>query len=89
MYRYNYNRACCQKRYDEDLVETACSQYGTMAEYYKDTTEDSCDCGFNSNNSTFPSNPMYGQSYVPIQNMSKTFTPCTRFKNGNNLPRIS
>lgn len=82
MYRRNYNNCFCQKKYDENMVENTCSLYGAIAQYHK-ANEDSCDCGFEGpNEPIFPTNPMYGQSYVPIQYMNKTFTPCTRSKNG-------
>jgi len=39
---------------------------------------DDCGCGFDEVASPFPTNPMLAQSYVPIQEMDKTFTPCTK-----------
>lgn len=89
MYRRNYNKCYCQKKYDENMIENTCSTYGAIAEYHKAITEDSCDCGFeNANESIFPTNPMYGQSYVPIQYMDKTFTPCTGLKMGTIFPEL-
>ena len=38
--------------------------------------------------SVFPTNPMLGQSYVPIQYMSKTFTPQCGLKNGTLFPEL-
>ena len=43
--------------------------------------DDDCECGFNEE-SVFPENYMFGQSYVPIQRMTTTFKPCTGLKMG-------
>ena len=46
-------------------------------------------CGFDmDSNSVFPSNPMYGQSYVPIQQMGKVFNPETGLKMGTIYPEL-
>lgn len=45
-------------------------------------------CNYENNESVFPSNPMFGQSYVPIQKMDKTFTPCVGLKNGTIFPEL-
>ncbi|NLC87354.1 MAG: hypothetical protein GX682_01025 [Clostridiaceae bacterium] len=85
MYNCRYRKCCCQKNYDQKVIETACNDCGTTANYYiaKDN-DDSCDCGFEQQGeSIFPQNPLLAQSYVPIQYMDKTFTPCVRIKNGN------
>ena len=47
-----------------------------------------CGCGFNTEESVFPSNPMLAQSYVPIQTLDKTFTPCCGLKNGTIFPEL-
>ena len=47
-----------------------------------------CSCGFDTEESVFPSNPMLAQSYVPIQRMNKTFTPCCGLKNGTIFPEL-
>ena len=36
----------------------------------------------------FPSNPMLGQSYVPLQEMNRTFTPCCGLKMGTIFPEL-
>ena len=86
MYRnYMPKRHCnCgnNNNYEKDYMQEACSNivnYNTMY--------DSCECGFDEENNMFPSNPMYGQSYVPIQTMNQTFIPSARTKNGNNISR--
>ena len=47
-----------------------------------------CGCGFDNEESVFPSNPMLAQSYVPIQTLDKTFTPCCGLKNGTIFPEL-
>lgn len=55
----------------------------------QNNTEDNCMCGFDMNDtSAFPSNPMYGQSYVPIQQMNKVFNPETGLKMGTIYPEL-
>ncbi len=49
---------------------------------------DDCGCGFDEVASPFPSNPMLAQSYVPIQEMDKTFTPCCGLKMGTIFPEL-
>ena len=49
----------------------------------------SCACGFDMDSiSPFPANPMYGQSYVPIQTMNKVFNPETGLKMGTIYPEL-
>ena len=36
----------------------------------------------------FPKNPMYGQSYVPIQYMNKTFKPSVGLRMGTIFPEL-
>lgn len=49
-----------------------------------------CECGFDEANnlSVFPENYMYGQSYVPIQYMNKTFTPEVGLRMGTIFPEL-
>ncbi|MCI9177956.1 MAG: spore coat associated protein CotJA [Clostridia bacterium] len=47
-----------------------------------------CGCGFDEEPSVFPLNPMLAQSYVPIQEMDKTFTPCCGLKMGTIFPEL-
>lgn len=47
-----------------------------------------CECGFDEDYSPFPSNPMFGQSYVPVQIMDETFTPCVGLKMGTIFPEL-
>lgn len=89
MYNRRYKKCCCQKNYDQKVIETACNNCGTMADYYTAKNNDSCECGFEEQNeSIFPQNPMFAQSYVPIQTMDKTFTPCVGLKMGTIFPEL-
>ena len=47
-----------------------------------------CGCGFDEEDSVFPNNPLLAQSYVPIQTLDKTFTPCCGLKNGTIFPEL-
>lgn len=49
--------------------------------------EDMCECGFEEH-SPFPENYMYGQSYVPIQTMDKTFKAEVGLKMGTIFPEL-
>jgi hypothetical protein len=53
-------------------------------------TEANCQCGFNMNTeSVFPDNPMFAQSYVPIQRMNKVFTPEVGLQMGTIFPELT
>lgn len=97
-----YNRCCCQNKYNPEIIESLCNDVGTTADYAQDPVN-SCSCGCNNmmnNNSCgcgfdeepvsnmFPSNPMLGQSYVPLQEMDRTFTPCCGLKMGTIFPEL-
>lgn len=47
-----------------------------------------CACGFAEEYNVFPTNPMLGQSYVPMQTMTKVFTPECGLKNGTLFPEL-
>ena len=49
--------------------------------------DDECECGFDEE-SVFPENYMFGQSYVPNQRMTTTFRPCTGLKMGTIFPEL-
>ena len=89
MYNRRYRKCCCQKNYDTKIIETACNNCGVTADYYTEKKHDKCDCGFDSQGeSVFPQNPMLAQSYVPIQTLDKTFTPCVGLKMGTIYPEL-
>ena len=50
--------------------------------------EYNCGCGFDEEINVFPYNPMLAQSYVPVQTLDKTFTPCCGLKNGTIFPEL-
>jgi hypothetical protein len=85
-----YRRCCCQNNYNPQVIETLCSNVGTEASYANVSMnmENACDCGFDEEPSVFPLNPMLAQSYVPIQTMDKTFTPCCGLKMGTMFPEL-
>lgn len=90
MYTRRYRKCCCQKNYDKQMIETVCNNCGTTADYYmpNNNQEDMCDCGFEKGDSVFPQNPTLAQSYVPIQTLDKTFTPCVGLKMGTIFPEL-
>lgn len=89
MYNRRYRRCCCQNNFDTNVIETACNACGVNADYHTSNNDESCNCGFEEEfNNVFPSNPMLAQSYVPIQTMDKTFTPCVGLKMGTIFPEL-
>ena len=74
MYNCKYRRCCCQKSFDNNMLQDACNNCGVVADYYNENNKNSsCDCGFEESENVFPTNPMFGQSYVPIQTMGTIF----------------
>lgn len=90
MYNRRYRNCCCQKNFNQNIIETACNDCGVTADYYTaNNNDDSCDCGFDEHGeSVFPQNPMLAQSYVPIQIMDKTFTPSVGLRMGTIFPEL-
>lgn len=71
-------------KFDNDLLEDSeCNNIATESEF-----EMGCGCGFDEEESVFPTNPMLGQSYVPWQVMDKTFKPCIGLKMGTIFPEL-
>lgn len=94
MYRF-YNRNCCcnnmpknTNENNKSALEDICDDVDNENNCCKNDKYDECKCGFNEEESVFPTNPMLGQSYVPIQKMTKTFTPCCGLKNGTIFPEL-
>ena len=75
---------CSNMTFNECDIETKCDN--VLTNYNVDL--DSCDCGFDEEFDVFPTNPMYGQSYVPIQVMDRTFTPPAGLKHGTIFPEL-
>lgn len=89
MYNRRIRKYCCMnnnqdKHCDKEKLEDACqSEYCKCSDY-----DDDCGCGFDEEQSVFPTNPMLGQSYVPIQYMDKTFKPNVGLKMGTIFPEL-
>lgn len=91
-----FSKSCRRCNYNPTVIETICNDVGTTAEYSKDNcccpcdnyNNSNCGCGFDEEMNLFPDNPMLGQSYVPIQYMDKTFTPCCGLKMGTIFPEL-
>lgn len=91
---YNRFRRCnCMCCDNNKVLEDVCDNVNNDNDYCCDT--DSCNmiayncgCGFDEEESVFPSNPLLAQSYVPIQTLDKTFTPCCGLKNGTIFPEL-
>lgn len=77
----NHNNMCDKK--DENLIDDTCN----YVQNFNDMQND-CECGFDEEDNLFPSNPMFGQSYVPWQTMDKTFIPSVGLKMGTIFPEL-
>lgn len=75
---------CSNMTFDECDMETKCDN---VSNYYE-MNMDSCSCGFDEEFNVFPENPMYGQSYVPIQRMDRVFKPEVGLKHGTIFPEL-
>ena len=90
---YNRFRRCnCMNYNNNQVLEDVCDDVNynnnccnmdncQMNEY-------DCGCGFYEAESVFPTNPLLAQSYVPVQTLDKTFTPCCGLKNGTIFPEL-
>lgn len=87
--RCNCHKSCLSNyaNYTDDLLETACSNVMPAYESCDDNIE-CCECGFDEEETVFPTNPMFGQSYVPWQTMDRTFRPCIGLKMGTIYPEL-
>lgn len=77
----SYSDNSCEM--ENDMLESKCNDVVSYEDYYDD-----CACGFDEETSLFPENPMLAQSYVPIQQMDKTFKPCVGLKMGTIFPEL-
>lgn len=73
------NDNCTNNKY----FETACNDINSNNHF-----NCNCSCGFDENDSVFPQNPMLGQSYVPFQQINKTFIPEVGLKMGTIFPEL-
>ena len=82
-----YNNCDCEEV--NPALETVCDDVNNYNyDYEMHNNHHKCNCGFEEETSIFPLNPMLGQSYVPIQRMNNTFTPCCGLKNGTIFPEL-
>ena len=94
---YNRFRRCNYCWNNDQVLEDACDNVSEV-DYQKDNcccknnycmmNSYDCGCGFDEEDSVFPNNPLLAQSYVPIQTLDKTFTPCCGLKNGTIFPEL-
>ena len=102
MKSYRYYRGCCNKEIDNNEAKEQETENNSEEEFDLrqscnmmnnqnncNNNNDNCACGFDMGSvSPFPTNPMYGQSYVPIQQMNKVFNPETGLKMGTIYPEL-
>lgn len=85
----NYRNYNCMKMQNDsncqnNMFETQCNNV-----YSCENDSNICDCGFDDNNfNPFPENPILGQSYVPLQQMDRTFKPCIGLQMGTIFPEL-
>lgn len=54
MYNCKYRRCCCQKSFDNNMLQDACNNCGVVADYYNENNKNSsCDCGFEESENVF------------------------------------
>lgn len=91
---YNRFRRCDTIPYNNPALEDVCDDVTNEPKISCcnvnkcNTMEYDCECGFDEETNVFPLNPMLAQSYVPIQTLDKTFTPCCGLKNGTIFPEL-
>lgn len=77
---------CCTCNTDKNSVlENICDDVLPLADC---NNYNECACGFDEEESLFPSNPVFGQSYVPRQVLNKTFMPNVGLKMGTIFPEL-
>ena len=99
---YRNRKYCCQNNdfnmninCDNNMNDICDNNMNNMIEQNEECSNictqpiNNCDCGFDmGTESVFPDNPMFGQSYVPIQRMNKVFTPEVGLKMGTIFPEL-
>lgn len=96
MYNRYYRSCGYHMNNNNQAIENICDDVGVAAEYNdmpcdcgcQEDNNGNCGCGFDEGINLFPDNPMLAQSYVPIQYMDKTFTPCCGLKMGTIFPEL-
>ncbi len=87
MYRYcnmNNIQDCPCKQDKDSALENICDDVMTLSDY----DMNSCNCGFDEDESPFPANPVLGNSYVPKQILKTTFMPDVGLKLGTIFPEL-
>lgn len=83
-----YRKCHCMhnmSNYTQDAIEDKCSNIVS----YNECEKNECECGFEEEElDVFPTNPMLGQSYVPIQTMDKVFRPHVGLIHGTIFPEL-
>lgn len=84
------NNCGCDCEEENPALETVCNDINNYNNSNNCNCHDDneCYCGFDEYESVFPLNPMLAQSYVPMQRMTNTFTPCCGLKNGTIFPEL-
>lgn len=77
---YQQNNDDCMN----NMYETSCNMVPNL---YDDSNGCPCSCGFD-DYSAFPTNWMYGHSYVPHQRMNQVFKPEIGLKMGTIFPEL-
>lgn len=85
---YRNFRSCnsnsCPIHHDSSpVLEDICDDVMSLVDYTND-----CSCGYDEDDGLFPSNPMYGNSYVPNQTLNTTFMPEVGLKLGTLFPEL-
>lgn len=70
---------------DNNEYETLCNNVPTQDMSFNTN----CSCGFDEDEDDgFPMNPMFAQSYVPVQVMNNTYMPCSGLSKGTIFPEL-
>ena len=83
-------RCCClynnSHNDDKSMYETLCNNTANNNNGYNMN----CSCGFDDDitGDVFPTNPMFGQSYVPFHTMDETYMPNCGLDKGTIFPEL-
>lgn len=80
---YKRRKCCMQNNFNSNLFENNCNHINSSPNY-----NSNCSCGFDDGYSVFPTNYMFGQSYVPIHQMNNTFLPEVGLEKGTIFPEL-
>jgi hypothetical protein len=67
-----------------DTFETSCQDCSNS----NSNNSNNCDCGFDEDLSSLPTNPQLAQSYVPFQYIGRTFMPEVGLRMGTIYPEL-